>query len=134
MGKIHNSLEVGVTYNSVDIKPVKGLKQSVGPGTACNRDSHGKCQPPAQSLSVTVSYAVYIKATGNPPPPGGKIEDNNTYSVFQVDGVLGLNSKPNSNFKPIFLGWAIFSLFPVTRQLLWWPMGRPVWILALFRN
>ncbi|MBF1995094.1 fimbrial protein [Serratia symbiotica] len=104
MGKIHNSLEVGVTYNSVDIKPVKGLKQSVGPGTACNRDSQGKCQPPAQSLSVTVSYAVYIKATGNPLPPGGKIEDNNAYSVFQVDGVLGLNTKPNSNFNAYISG------------------------------
>lgn len=104
MGKIHNSLEVGLTYNNVDIKSVKGLKQSVGPATACKRDRSGQCQHPAQSLSVTLSYAVYIKATGNPPPPGGKIADNNAYAIFQLDGVLGLNSKPNSNFNTYISG------------------------------
>ncbi|MCP1065481.1 hypothetical protein M5G07_07990 [Serratia symbiotica] len=53
------------------------------------------------------------------PPPGGKIEYNNAYSVFQVDGVLGLNTKPDSNFNAYISGLGtIFSLFPVTRQLL----------------
>lgn len=104
IGKIHNSIEVGVTYNGIDIKPVKGLKQYVGPGTECNRNSRGKCQPPAKSLAVTVSYAVYIKATGNQPPLGGKIEDNGSYSLFHVDGLLGLNSTPKINFNTYISG------------------------------
>lgn len=103
MSQIHNSIEVGVTYKGVDIKPVKNARQDVGPGTEC-RLSGRRCQPPAKSLTVTVSYAIYIKATGNTPPPGGKINDNNAYSVFQVDGVGGLNSRPNSNFNAYISG------------------------------
>jgi hypothetical protein len=103
MSLIHNSIEVGVTYKGVDVKPVKNVRQDVGPGTECNR-SGGRCRPPAKSLSVTVSYAIYIKATGKAPPAGGKINDSNSYSVFQVDGVGGLNSRPNSNFNAYISG------------------------------
>jgi hypothetical protein len=103
MSQIHNSIEVGVTYNSVDIKPTKGAKQDVGPGTEC-RPSGNSCRPPAKSLTVTVSYAIYIKATGKAPPAGGKINDSNAYSVFQVDGVGGLNGTPNSNFNAYISG------------------------------
>jgi hypothetical protein len=98
MSSIHNSLEVGVTYLGSDIKPTKGANVDVGPGTVCNK-SGNRCKPPALSQTLTVSYAVYIKATGNPPPSGGVITDNGKYAIFQVDGVGGLNSTPNSNFR-----------------------------------
>ncbi len=103
MGRIHNSIEVGVTYQSIDIKPVKGARSDVGPATRCVRSYYG-CRTPAEPLTVTVTYSVYIKATGNPPPAGGKINDNGTYSLFQVDGVLGLNSIRDSNFNAYITG------------------------------
>lgn len=100
MQNIHNSLEVGVTYLSTDIKPVKGQKTDIGPGTLCRRNRPGgACQSPATPQTVTVTYSVYIKATGNPPPSNGVINDTNRYAIFQVDGVGGLNSRPNSNFR-----------------------------------
>lgn len=103
MSQIHNSIEVGVTYQGIDVKPTKGARQDVGPGTECRR-SGSRCLSPARSLTVTVSYAIYIKATGKAPPAGGKINDNNSYSVFQVDGVGGLNGTPNSNFNAYISG------------------------------
>ncbi|WP_211098457.1 hypothetical protein, partial [Skermanella stibiiresistens] len=63
MSQIHNSIEVGVTYQGIDVKPTKGARQDVGPGTECRR-SGSRCLSPARPLTVTVSYAVYIKATG----------------------------------------------------------------------
>lgn len=98
MQSIHNSLEVGVTYLSSDIKPVKGSRTDIGPGTVCDR-RNGRCRPPAISQTFTVTYSVYIKATGNPPPSNGTINDTNTYAIFQVDGVGGLNNKEGSNFR-----------------------------------
>ncbi|ELQ9308140.1 fimbrial protein [Serratia marcescens] len=103
MSQIHNSIEVGVTYQGIDVKPTKGARQDVGPGTECRR-SGSRCLSPARPLTVTVSYAIYIKATGKAPPAGGKINDNNSYSVFQVDGVGGLNGTPNSNFNAYISG------------------------------
>jgi hypothetical protein len=103
LSSIHNSIEIGVTYASVDYRLSAGAKADVGPGTAC-RLSGSRCASPAQSLSVTVSYSVYIKATGNPPPAGGRINNNSSYSVFQVDGVLGLSGILNQNFNAYISG------------------------------
>lgn len=102
MQNIHNSIEVGVTFKGIDVKPVKNQRENVGPGTVCSNPP--RCNRPATSQSVTVTYSIYIKATGKAPPAGGKITDNNAYSVFQVDGVGGLNSRPNSNFNAYISG------------------------------
>jgi len=94
MGQIHNSIEVGMNYHGVDIKPINGRKQNTGDGTGAW----------GSSGTVTLYYYFYIKATGNPPPESGKIEDNNVYSVFQVDGMYGLNNIPNRNFNSYISG------------------------------
>lgn len=105
MQSIHNSLEVGVTYNSIDIKPVNSFKTEIGQGTSCNRNPEGGCTPPAIPHTITVSYSVYIKATGNPPPESGSINDNAEYAIFQVDGVGGLNtSTTDGNFRAYVSG------------------------------
>jgi len=103
MQSIHPSIEVGVTYNSIDIKPVKGSRTDVGAGTICRR-SGSRCQSPARAQTVTVSYSIYIKATGSTPPASGRITNTGDYAIFQVDGVLGLNSTPNSNFRAYING------------------------------
>ena len=107
MQSIHPSIEVGVTYNSIDIKPVKNSKTDVGPGTVCRRVyswSGSYCQSPARAQTVTVNYSIYIKATGSAPPSSGKISNTGQYAIFQVDGVLGLNSTPDSNFRAFITG------------------------------
>ncbi|KNC87950.1 fimbrial protein [Trabulsiella odontotermitis] len=91
MQSIHKSLEVGVTYHSVDYKPSPSAKTLVGPGTTCRPDGRGGC-------------TVYIKATGQQPPQNGQITDNSQYALFQVDGVGGLNNRPNSNFRAYIAG------------------------------
>ncbi|GDX05078.1 fimbrial protein [Buttiauxella sp. A111] len=101
---IHNSLQVGVTFKSVDYNPVAQQNTLVGPGTTCRPNGRGGCKSPAQSQTVKVEYSVYIKATGNAPPQSGQITDNNEYALFQVDGVGGLNSRPDSNFRSYITG------------------------------
>lgn len=100
---IHNSIEVGVNYSSIDYKLTKGARQDVGPGTMC-QPGGGNCSSPAKSLSITVTYSVYIKATGAAPPAGGRITNTGAYSLFQVDGFNGLNGRPNSNFNAYISG------------------------------
>ena len=92
MSAIHNSLEVGVTFLGSDINPTKIKSTDIGPGTVCQRTSTGRCKPPALPQTITASYAIYIKATGNPPPADGIIKDQSKYAVFQVDGEGGLNN------------------------------------------
>lgn len=104
MSAIHNSLEVGVTYLSNDINPTKQKNQDIGPGTVCNKQWNGRCKPPATPQTLTVTYAIYIKATGNPPPSNGVINDNSKYAVFQVDGELGINQNKGSNFRAYVSG------------------------------
>ncbi|MEO3989819.1 fimbrial protein [Pseudocitrobacter cyperus] len=99
MSAIHNSLEVGVTFLGSDINPTKIKSTDIGPGTVCDPAFNGRCRPPALPQTITATYAIYIKATGNPPPSTGTITDQSKYAVFQVDGEGGLNNQPNSNFR-----------------------------------
>ena len=55
---IHNSIEIGVNYGSIDYKLVNSARQDIGPGTRC-RKRGSTCLSPAQSLSLTVSYSIY---------------------------------------------------------------------------
>ena len=104
MSAIHKSLEVGVTYLGMDINPTTEKNRDIGPGTVCNPRANGSCGSPAISQTITVTYAIYIKATGNPPPSSGVINDNNKYPVFQVDGEGGLNGTQGSNFRAVVSG------------------------------
>lgn len=108
MQSIHPSIEVGVTYKSIDIKPIQGSRNDLGAGTVCNwqysRRDGWYCDSPAISQTLTVSYSVYIKATGSPPPSSGRITNTGKYAVFQVDGYYGLNSTPDSNFRAYVSG------------------------------
>lgn len=112
VANIHPSIKVGVTYQSVNYELVKGARLEIGPGTSppanrtnCslywNRSRASSC---ATSQTVTVTFSVYIIATGAAPPATGQINDNNTYDLFQVDGVGGLNSNPNSNYRASISG------------------------------
>nr|WP_174505777.1 fimbrial protein [Acinetobacter sp. Marseille-Q1620] len=104
MPNIDKSIQVGVTINGVDYPLVKGQRiplsaGTVPPATTQNCSNIGIsrriCATPQ---SLTVKYGIYVKATGASPPVNGQIPNSGTYSVFQVDGVGGLNAAANSNF------------------------------------
>lgn len=94
LAKVDNSLNVGLTINGVDYDNInigKGVKgPDIGPGTRSNGTNK------ATPLTVSVSFSIYIKATGISPP--STYVDIGNARIFQVDGVLGLNGTPNSNY------------------------------------
>ncbi|WP_255592746.1 fimbrial protein [Bordetella sp. BOR01] len=112
LGNIHPSIEVGVTYQSVDYKPTVNGRVLAGAATTppsnksnCTQYWNKSTAPAcATSQVITVTFSVYIKATGASPPPGGQITDTGTYDLFQVDGVANLNAKPDSNFRAAISG------------------------------
>ncbi|EFE23816.1 hypothetical protein EDWATA_01144 [Edwardsiella tarda ATCC 23685] len=103
-GNLHRSLAIGVSINGIDYDNVN-LRQSgnrpSGPdlGEGTSTDSWGYARP----RTLTVSYSVYIKATGLPPPPGD-FPALGLPSLFQVDGVGGLDARPNGNFNAYISG------------------------------
>src|SRR5690606_12445082 len=48
---------------------------------------------------LAVTFSIYIKATGFPPPANGQISTGRSYDLFQVDGDGGLNASPGSNYR-----------------------------------
>ncbi|MBO1114631.1 fimbrial protein [Bordetella petrii] len=112
MNQIDPSIAVGITYKSVNYQLVKGERQLAGAGTSppankanCtrywNRSSASQC---ATSQQVTVTFSVYIVATGAPPPASGQVNSQGTYDLFQVDGVGGLNDRPGANYRAAISG------------------------------
>lgn len=108
VAQIHPSIEVGVTIKNVDHSLSRGnIRLLVGQGTAppANRKNcsmywnNAKAKQCATSMVLYVTFSIYIKATGSPPPQSGNIDNHGVYDLFQVDGEGGLNTIPNSNFR-----------------------------------
>lgn len=104
VSSIHPSIELGVTINGIDYPLTSGTSLNLAPGTAppattqnCT-DVGSNARSCATPKSLSVQYAIYVKATGSPPPTNGQIPNPGQVSLFQVDGRGGLNSRPNSNF------------------------------------
>jgi len=95
LSKINSSLSIGVTINGKDYDAVNtgiAIKAiDIGRGTVA---TNGINQAKPQTISFT--FSIYIKATGVAPPT--TFADIGTARVFQVDGELGINSTPNSNY------------------------------------
>lgn len=99
LSKVDPSLSVGVTINGKDydsINTATGTKAiDIGAGTVADStyySAHGQAKP----QTISFSFSIYIKATGVAPPTS--YTDIGNAQVFQVDGELGLNSTPNSNY------------------------------------
>jgi len=112
MSQIDPAIAVGITLKSVNYQLIKGQRELAGPGTSppatranCtmywNNSSAPRCATPQQ---VTVTFSVYIVATGAPPPASGQVNSQGTYDLFQIDGVGGLNNRPNSNYRAAISG------------------------------
>lgn len=104
---IHPSIEVGVTINNVDHRIEGGARVLIGQGTAppatqanCRLYwNNSRAKVCATSMALTVTFSVFIRATGAAFPSNGQIDNNGTHDLFQVDGVAGLNTTPNSNYR-----------------------------------
>lgn len=111
LSNIDPSLSIGVTINGKDYDTVNtqyrvraiDVGAGTGPGTyrSCTSTSiFGIClayKNVALPNTTSFSFSIYIKATGKTPPTS--YANLATARVFQVDGVLGINtSTQNSNY------------------------------------
>lgn len=85
------SLAVGVSINGIDYDAInhqQSAERPTGPnlgwGTVANESSTAAPQ------AITISYSVYLKATGTR-PPAGHFAPLPQASLFQIDGDSGLN-------------------------------------------
>lgn len=108
VAQIHPSIEVGVTVKHLDHVINGGNYRTLaGKGTVppANRRNcrmywnNARATQCATSMVLYVTFSIYIKATGSPPPQNGKINSSGVHDLFQVDGEGGLNTIPNSNFR-----------------------------------
>lgn len=110
LSNIDPSLSIGVTINGKDYDAVNtqyrvqsiDLGAGTGPGTytACTSYIFGICtnnKYVAVPNTISFSFSIYIKATGKSPPTS--YANLASARVFQVDGVLGINTTTqNSNY------------------------------------
>jgi|GEM_PF-378262 len=111
---INNSIAVGISYQGSHIIAKNATRTALGYGTLPPATVDG-CRGPgsapgqwwnifaprcAQPQTLMITYSVFIEATGNAPSSGSsQINNTGTYSVFQVDGSLGLNTTTsNANY------------------------------------
>ncbi|AMJ56922.1 MULTISPECIES: fimbrial protein [Stenotrophomonas] len=108
IAQLHPSIEVGVTIGNTDHRINGGTARLlVGAGTVppANRPNckkhwnHSKAKRCATSNVLGVTFSIYIKATGLPPPVNGLINNSRSFDLFQVDGDGGLNTSPGSNYR-----------------------------------
>ncbi|MEW6483386.1 MULTISPECIES: fimbrial protein [Tatumella] len=99
LSKIDPSLSVGVTINGKDYDSINTAVATkaidVGRGTIFDSAYYAKYGQ-ARPLTISFTFSIYLKATGVAPQT--TFTDIGTAGVFQVDGVLGINSTPNSNY------------------------------------
>ncbi len=94
LSKVDPSLSIGVTINGKDYDSINTAiaTKAIDLGAGTRYSGRSKATP----QSISFSFSLYIKATGVAPPTS--YTNIGTARVFQVDGVLGINSTPNSNY------------------------------------
>lgn len=99
LSKINSSLSVGVTINGKDYDSINSAVAAkaidVGRGTVADSYYYAYYRR-ARPLTISFTFSIYLKATGVAPPT--TYTDIGNARIFQVDGELGINSTPNSNY------------------------------------
>ena len=72
-------LQLGVSYNGQELET-----------NAARLNTNSPAIVRGQNVTVTVTFRLYIKVTGNPPSSGYYVGADN-FTVFQLDGSTGLN-------------------------------------------
>jgi P pilus assembly protein, pilin FimA len=100
---INGPFEIGITLTSqgmtTDYPLSNGIKVDLGRGTMCRPGTGSElCQTPATPMQVSISYNIFIRATGAQ-TPNFYSGDSRQIRLFQVDGAGGLNIRPDSNYQ-----------------------------------
>ncbi|WP_442322375.1 fimbrial protein [Cernens ardua] len=118
LGTINNSIAVGVNYQSIDIIPKNMTRTDLGYATLPPA-SVNACRGPgsapgqwwnifaprcAQPQTLTITYSIFIEATGNAPSATSQVNNTGTYSLFRVDGNSGLHTTSDSNYTAYISG------------------------------
>ncbi|WP_426136170.1 fimbrial protein [Pseudomonas sp. PWP3-1b2] len=110
---IGKGIRVGIRYNNVPITQSTG---KVGTGFFSDRGCTASSCVGWDKARFTLNFSVFIEKY-DPTPPSGQASQLTSYRVFQLDGVLGLNSRPNSNFNYVVTGMNGIRFVPCTPEL-----------------
>ncbi len=109
---IGKGIRVGIRYNN---QPITQSTGKVSTGFYSHRGCTANCTG-WQYARFTLNFSVFIEKY-DPTPPSGQASTLSAYRVFQLDGVLGLNSRPNSNFNYVVTGMNGIRFVPCTPEL-----------------
>lgn len=110
---IGDGIRVGIRYKNSAITSSSG-KVSTGfsSHTGCN---WANCTG-WDKAKFTLTFSIFIEKYG-PTPPSGQASSRPEYRVFQLDGVGGLNPKPNSNLNYVVTGINNIRFIPCSPEL-----------------
>ncbi|MEO8489981.1 fimbrial protein [Pseudomonas sp.] len=110
---IGKGIRVGIRYNNMPITQSSG---KVGTGFFSDRGCTASSCVGWDKARFTLNFSVFIEKY-DPTPPSGQASQLTSYRVFQLDGVLGLNPRPNSNFNYVVTGMNGIRFVPCTPEL-----------------
>ncbi|WP_231421840.1 fimbrial protein [Pseudomonas sp. Leaf59] len=109
---IGKGIRVGIRYNN---QPITQSSGKVSTGFYSDRGCTSNCIG-WDKARFTLNFSVFIEKY-DPTPPSGQASTLTSYRVFQLDGVQGLNSRPNSNFNYVVTGMNDIRFVPCTPDL-----------------
>ncbi|MGL5995797.1 MAG: fimbrial protein [Pseudomonas proteolytica] len=109
---IGQGIRAGIRYNSVPITQSSG---KYGTGFFSDRGCTANCVG-WDKARFTLNFSVFIEKFGLT-PPNGQASNLSQYRVFQLDGITGLNIRPNSNLNYIVTGVNSIRFVPCTPDL-----------------
>ncbi|MDW8839319.1 fimbrial protein [Pseudomonas carnis] len=110
---IGTGIRVGIRYNN---QPITQSTGKVGTGFFSDRGCNLSNCVGWDKARFTLNFSVLIEKY-DPTPPSGQASTLTSYRVFQLDGVRGLNSRPNSNFNYVVTGMNDIRFVPCTPEL-----------------
>ena len=110
---IGTGIRVGIRYNN---QPITQSTGKVGTGFFSDRGCNLANCKGWDKARFTLNFSVFIEKY-DPTPPSGQASTLTEYRVFQLDGVRGLNSRPNSNFNYVVTGMNGIRFVPCTPEL-----------------
>ncbi|PIB44547.1 hypothetical protein AOA59_11140 [Pseudomonas sp. 2822-15] len=110
---IGQGIRVGIRYNNAPITQSTG---KVGTGFYSDRGCNWSNCTGWDKARFTLNFSVFIEKYGKT-PPSGQASTLAQYRVFQLDGVRGLNTNPNSNLNYIVTGMNDIRFVPCAPEL-----------------
>lgn len=110
---IGQGIRAGIRYNSV---PVTQNSGKYGTGFFSDRGCNLSSCVGWDKARFTLNFSVFIEKYGST-PQNGQASTLSQYRVFQLDGITGLNNKPNSNLNYVVTGVNAIRFVPCAPEL-----------------